>query len=224
MQFLNITPGLSVQKQSISGYRTKFKADKYIYVIGGVHGDEREGVYLVEKLFLFLKTSEHDLPIIVIPMLNPDGFQSKTRFNSNNVDLNRNYPCSSWESSNPQHGSCPLSEPENQFLNTVFKKFHPRIIFSFHSWKPMINYNGACQEIAAFLSHYNSYDICSELIDHPTPGSLGDFAPEVFQSPVITFEAPLVSKTLTLENIWEENQRGLETLFSSELIQKFLKT
>ena len=81
----------------------------------------------------------------------------------------------------------------------------------------MINYNGNCKAHAELLARHNSYEITTD-VGYQTPGSLGDFAPEIYGAPVITFECPLLADGKTLKEIWEENRAGLENLLKSELI------
>lgn len=224
MKFLELTSGLSVLGQPIKAYRSTIDAKKYLYLIAGVHGDEVEGAYVLEKLFEFLRNQNHyALPLIVVPIVNIDGFAKKTRINHNGVDLNRNMPTQDWQSTmtEPKYnpGREPLSEPENQFLNSLFFKFPPGFILSFHSWKPILNYNGNCRDIAEYISKYNQYPLDDD-IGYPTPGSLGTYGPEKLECPVLTFECPLLSSGITLEKVWQENQEALINLMGSELIRK----
>ncbi len=223
MDFIDLRPGTSVEGEKIPCFRSEDKADKYIYLMAGTHGDEVEGVFVLDRLFKWLKKQEDlALPLIVIPILNVDGYRSGTRVNSHGVDLNRNLPATSWAAEfkekkyNP--GPTALSEPENQFLVKLFKKFPPKMILSFHSWKPMINYNGDCEEIAELLHEFNSYPVVAEIENYPTPGSLGDLGPEKYDSPVLTFECPTLTEGVTLNGIWEENMTGLQKLFASKLL------
>ena len=228
MIFSPLKSGSSVEGNTIEAYKTDVSADKYLYLLAGTHGDEVEGVYVLNKLFEWLK-EEHslkDLPIVVIPILNPDGYRAGTRVNSHAVDLNRNYATSNWvgefkqDKYNP--GPAPLSEPENEFLDLLFKKFRPGFILSFHSWKPILNYNDDAEDIANYLASYNEYETCAD-IGYPTPGSLGTYAPEKYQSPVLTFECPtLADGGQSLKEIWETNEQGLKNLIQSELITKKL--
>ena len=192
--------------------------------MAGVHGDEVEGVYCLQQLFKWLQEEDDiELPIIVVPILNIDGYRAGTRTNAHGVDLNRNLPAESWESTERAKkyhpGPKALSEPENKFLDRLFAKYPPKLILSFHSWKPMINYNGNCQQVAELLEKYNSYPVHAEIEGHPTPGSLGDYAPEKFNCPVLTFECPEISDDKSLKDIWEENREGLETLLKSDLVK-----
>tara|TARA_R110002072_G_scaffold64203_9_gene160015 strand:+ start:60180 stop:60851 length:672 start_codon:yes stop_codon:yes gene_type:complete len=223
MQFIELKSGTSVEGDEIPAFRTEEKANEWTYLMAGTHGDEVEGVYVLQKLFEWLKEKE-DLKknFIVIPILNVDGYRAGTRINAHGVDLNRNYACDSWDptAKEPKYNPGPsaLSEPENVFLDKLFKKFPPKLILSFHSWKPILNFNGDCEEVANFLARYNNYPILKEDIGYPTPGSLGEYGPQKYNSPVLTFECPVLNDDLTLKQIWEENMVGLQALMNSDLI------
>ena len=226
MIFTPLSSGESVEGNPIEAFKSNKAGDKYLYLMAGTHGDEVEGVYVLKQLFDWLK-EEHalkDLPIIVVPILNPDGYRASTRVNAHAVDLNRNYPTENWSSEFKQDkynpGPGPLSEPENEFLDQLFKKFHPGFILSFHSWKPILNYNDDAKDIAEYLASYNEYKTAAD-IGYPTPGSLGNYAPEKYGSPVLTFECPtLADSGQTLKEIWDDNEQGLKSLIQSELILK----
>lgn len=229
MIFSEIESGQSVEGHEIPVFKTDIKAKKHLYIIGGVHGDEVEGVFVLKELFAWLKT-EHtlkDLPMIVIPILNVDGYRTQTRVNAHSVDLNRNLPTKDWKPGfeKPRYnpGPKPLSEPENQYLIKLFEKYKPGLILSFHTWKPMINYNGDCKDIAEYLSESNGYEPDSD-IGYPTPGSLGSYSVEKYNCPVITFECPeLKIHRETLKEIWLENEKGLKGLFQTDMIWNKLK-
>lgn len=229
MIFSELESGTSLEGHPIPVFKTDIKASKYLYLIGGVHGDEVEGVYVLKELFAWLKM-EHslkDMPIIVIPILNVDGYRAQSRVNAHSVDLNRNLPTKDWNGTfkeakyNP--GPKPLSEPENQFLVKLFDKFKPGFIMSFHTWKPILNFNGNCQDVADYLAQFNQYETASD-IGYPTPGSLGTYAVEKYQSPVLTFECPeLKTHRESLKDIWQENEKGLKGIFQTELVWQKLQ-
>jgi len=226
MNFNTLKSGQSVSNSEIPAFITEGKGDRYLYLMAGVHGDEVEGVYVLKKLFEWLQSSQRlDFPIVVIPILNIDGYTAQTRVNANGVDLNRNLPTKDWSEkiTQPQYnpGPAPMSEPENEFLEGLFQKFPPTFIYSFHSWKPIVNYNGDCLEDAKLVGLLNHYPIAGD-IGYPTPGSLGTFAPEKYSCPVITFECPKLSKDLTLEDIWNDNRVALMTHLQSELLDQRL--
>ncbi|MGE0207339.1 MAG: hypothetical protein AB7R69_05830 [Candidatus Babeliales bacterium] len=143
------------------------------------------------------------------------------------MDLNRNLPTKDWSAaaSKPKYNPGPkaLSEPENQFLVKLLDKYKPGLIISFHTWKPILNYNGDCKDVADFFHAFNQYEMASD-IGYPTPGSLGTFAVEKYNSPVLTFECPeLKTHRETLKQIWEENEEGLKKFFQSDLVWEKIK-
>ncbi|MFP5386303.1 MAG: M14 family murein peptide amidase A [Bacteriovoracia bacterium] len=229
MIFSELESGSSLEGLPIQVYKTDIKAPKYLYLLGGVHGDEVEGVYVLKELFTWLKM-EHtlkDLPMIVVPIVNVDGYKNQTRVNAHLVDLNRNLPTKDWSATfkeakyNP--GPKPLSEPENQFLVKLFDKYKPGFIISFHTWKPILNFNGECEDVARYLSEFNQYEIAGD-IGYPTPGSLGSYAVEKYGSPVLTFECPELKKHRdSLKDIWKENEEGLKKFFQTDMIWEKLK-
>lgn len=226
MKFTELESGTSVKGEKIKAYKSVLDAPKYTYILGAVHGDEVEGAHLALKLQEWLnETDEVNMPIVIVPIVNVDGYKAGTRVNGNGVDLNRNLPSAQWspEAREAKYfpGSAPLSEPENQFLVSLFKKYPPRFIISFHSWYPVINYNGACKEVAEFLAQFNKYPIEADFLTHPTPGSLGEFGPQEFKSPVLTFECPVLSETVTLESVWKENEEAFKKLFTTKMVETF---
>lgn len=228
MDFIKLASGQSVNGTEIEAFKNKKSADRYIYLMAGVHGDEVEGVHCLAEIFSWLKTLDQDqvdLPLVVIPIVNVDGVAAGTRVNANKVDLNRNLPTASWEGEftedkyNP--GKAPLSEPENQYLDQLFKEYPPAFILSIHSWKPIINYNGDCQDVAELLADYNDYPVADD-IGYPTPGSLGTYGSVELGSPVLTFECPTLDSGVTLEQVWDENEEGFKEMLLSGILKRYL--
>ena len=215
MLYSKINIGHSAGGKDIFAYINQKAAPKYTYLMAGVHGDEPEGVYVLKKLFDWLLTQEITRPIIVIPVLNPDGLEINKRVNYNGVDLNRNWPTSDWTKSHKEGryypGELPLSEPENEGLSVLFVKYKPEIIISFHSWQPMLDCNQKARAVAEYIVQYNHYSIAS--VGYPTPGSLGTYAEEFLQCGIITYELPVQSSKNNLEQIWQANAKGLQHYF-----------
>jgi protein MpaA len=68
-----------------------------VLVLGGVHGDEVEGVIASYGLLnRFSKAYSYRLQIDLVPMFNLDGVINKQRTNYNQIDLNRNLPTNDW--------------------------------------------------------------------------------------------------------------------------------
>jgi protein MpaA len=225
MNFIELRPGKSAENRPIPAFVSETTGSKYFYLLAGVHGDEVEGVYCLAQLFEWLKkSSEVEMPLVVIPVLNVDGLNHNTRINANGVDLNRNLPAKNWsplareKKYNP--GKKPLSEPENILLTNLFAKYPPQFILSVHSWKAMINYNGDCKQEATIMHEENGYPMVDDIEDHPTPGSLGEYAPEAFGAPVLTFECPVIDDKVTLKDIWKENETAFKSLLRHLQVSK----
>ena len=226
MNFIALKSGLSAAENEIKAYQSDLKGKKYLYLLAGVHGDEVEGIYVLEQLFNWLKEAPFELPLIVLPLLNVDGHQAQTRTNAHQVDLNRNLPTKSWvltDGHDAQHYGGPqaLSEPENAYLVQLLEKFTPGLIISFHAWKPLLNFNGDCEKVAQFITQFNHYPVEAD-VGYPTPGSLGEFGPERFGAPVLTYELPPFTEELSLKDIWAQNEAGLQAFMRSKLLQNYL--
>ncbi|OFZ20680.1 MAG: hypothetical protein A2202_05665 [Bdellovibrionales bacterium RIFOXYA1_FULL_36_14] len=226
MNFIELKSGQSLENVKIEVFKQDKKSLKHIYLIAGVHGDEVEGVFVLKNIFHWLKeTNEVDLPLVVIPVLNVDGFRVSSRGNSHGVDLNRNLPADNWinqcEKAKYNPGQSPLSEPENIFLVRLMEKYAPGIIISIHSWKPMLNYNGDCLDVAEYLHQFNHYEVVDS-VGYETPGSLGEYAPKHYNAPVLTFEMPRISDQLSLKEIWAENEEGMKSLLKSNVLKRFI--
>jgi protein MpaA len=200
----------------ISLYQNFHRKDKNPYLfIGGIHGDEPEGVRLAEDFLMWLKShsSEKDHPWSLIPCLNPEGYESQLRTNSRGVDLNRNFPSRDWLGSSEKNRYYPgpqaASEPEVRALVQLISQVKPRVIFHFHSWKPCVVYTGEPgRPYAELLSRRNHYS-CHPDIGYPTPGSLGQYGWLEHQIPVICLEEEEKS---SLELAWLHFKDGLVDL------------
>ena len=170
-------------------------AGKHVLILGGVHGDEIEGVAVAKFLVAELIES-FDLPIkvTIVPCLNIDGFLAGTRQNANGVDLNRNLPTKDWNPAafNDRYspGSKANSELENKALVDFLNKQKPDFILSLHSFsRSLLNVNGNCGPVSKLLSDLTGLPI-EESIGYPTPGCLGTYAGLERDMPTITYELP----------------------------------
>lgn len=176
---------------TIPAYRFGDKGPE-ILIIGGVHGDEIEGIQAANGLLQsFSRSFPYRLKVTLVPIFNLDGALRSQRMNARNVDLNRNLPTQDWtaevakERYNP--GPSANSEPENHALVSHIKNHPPRFILTLHSWMPMLNTNGDCQAVAKAISSHTGYIITDD-IGYPTPGSLGTYCGLERQIPTITYE------------------------------------
>lgn len=195
-------------------------SERPILFIGGVHGDEPEGVRLAEEFLHWLKQEEATdsarlRPWILIPCINPDGYGKNQRTNANGVDLNRNFPCRDWspEAKAPRYypGPSPGSEREVQALVKLIEDEKPQLIVHFHSWEPCVVYTGAPgKQAAEILATGTGYE-AREDIGYPTPGSLGQYGWIEHQIPVICIEE---QEHIDLNLVWPHFKPGLEILIT----------
>lgn len=163
-----------------------------VLILGGVHGDESEGTVAASALLGRLaKGSVPCLRLTIVPLFNVDGILSGQRQNANGVDLNRNLPTQDWTASveNPRYfpGKSANSELENQALTGWIERNQPVFILSLHSWKPMLNVNGDCRNVAEVISRLTGYEI-QDSIGYPTPGCLGTYCGLERNMPTLTYE------------------------------------
>jgi protein MpaA len=163
-----------------------------VLILGGVHGDETEGVIAANGLLeAFQKDFPYKLDLTLVPALNVDGVLYRTRTNSRGVDLNRNLPTKDWspEIKTERYHPGPManSEPENQALAQFIDQEKPQFVLSLHSWHPVLNVNGDCMAEAEVLSRMTGYKIDAD-IGYPTPGCLGTYAGLERTSPTLTYE------------------------------------
>lgn len=187
--------------------------------IGGVHGDEPEGVALADATLHWLKTTEVKIstPWILIPCLNPDGYRSNNRVNGNGVDLNRNYPAQGWraEASQPRYNPGPhaASEPEIKALVQLIETVCPSLIIHCHSWHPCIVCTGKQGlKDAQILAQVSGYKL-QDNIGYDTPGSLSQYAAHDQKIPVICIEE---QEGTPISAVWPHFAKAIEQIFTRE--------
>ncbi len=156
----SITIGSSVNNKDILCYKIGNGTKKIMY-LSAIHGNEVGTIKLAKHIAnwaLKSQSSLKDYTIYVIPCLNPDGYKiamespgyfsggRSGRFNSNNVDLNRNFNTPSFQQNSYwKHGQnysnkttvycgeTPESEPEIRHFTKFIKDQKISTIFSFHN-------------------------------------------------------------------------------------------
>lgn len=166
-----------------------------VYLIGGIHGDETEGLGCLDGLLEALAAGP--VPSVanvrVVRDINPDGTAARTRGNINHTDLNRNWPATNFRGS-PGNGPSPLSEPETAAVHRDLLAFGPRLVIVFHSCRetPFVNFDGPAQGLAeAFVTAARASDKrwrVKASMGYPTPGSLGSLVGLDLSTPILTIE------------------------------------
>ncbi|RYZ73341.1 MAG: DUF2817 domain-containing protein [Proteobacteria bacterium] len=200
----------------IMGYRFGNSGPK-VLVLGGVHGDEIEGVWAANGLLSSVqKKYDLNLQLVIVPMFNLDGILMKERRNASKIDLNRNLPTKDFTSVAATEryfpGHTANSEAENQALVSYLEKEKPKFILSLHSYKPMLNYNGDCKIEAEVISKHTGY-IVTDSIGYPTPGSLGTYAGVELNIPTLTYE---VERGLDQASVMKQVPAIIDGLRSAE--------
>jgi len=214
---------------------TELKDLRPLLVMGGVHGDEPEGVRLASELLQWLKShtvvaaaaaSAHGgklqvAPWIVIPCLNVDGYGKGTRVNGRGVDLNRNYPSKDWSSETKAEryfpGTGPGSEAEVRGVVELIETCRPRLLIHCHSWKPCIVGTGPfSKRDAERLGRSSGYEVIDE-IGYPTPGSLSRYGWHDKQIPVICIEEQ--DGLSDLSPVWPRFAKGFEEIFTDQSLR-----
>jgi carboxypeptidase D len=138
--------GRSIYSLIISDNPDTFEVDEpRVRLTGSIHGNEYISGEILIKYIEYLtenySSSTADLVnnryIAIIPALNPDGLEASTRYNTNGVDLNRNFS-REWTAGG-NHGSAPFSEPETAAFRdySLARVFH--LSATFHSGEVVVN-------------------------------------------------------------------------------------
>ena len=137
-----VTLGHSVDGRAIVAIETgDFDARRRTLVVGCIHGNERAGIAIAERLAHGSPPSELDLWIV--PVLNPDGAAADTRQNAHEVDLNRNFPYR-WQPLEGVYdsGPHPLSEPESRIAERLIARLRPQVAIWFHQHLDVVDESG----------------------------------------------------------------------------------
>ena len=107
-----------------------------VLFIGGIHGDEPErAVATAELPAVFEAAGLADaVTLAIMEDANPDGRAAGTRDNANGVDVNRNFPASNFDTTDPSNGGKPLSQPESRAVNDTIERIQPDLVLVAHAW------------------------------------------------------------------------------------------
>lgn len=163
-----------------------------LMVIATIHGNEAAGTPLVGKFSAWLEANPAELDgrqVVIIPVANPDGFAADKRFNTRDVDLNRNFPAGNWAVAEKVnlHGSAPLSEPESRVLMQLVCRYFPNRVISIHQPVNCVDYDGPGKQLAEAMAAECPLEV-KKLGGRP--GSFGSFVGETLGKPIITLELP----------------------------------
>ncbi|MBN2138193.1 MAG: DUF2817 domain-containing protein [Sedimentisphaerales bacterium] len=184
------------------------QGDSVTLIIGGIHGNEPAGTPLVKKLAQYIRLYPelaNGRTIVLLPNVNPDGMAKGTRYNANNVDLNRNFAAPN-RVNTATTGHSALSEPESRVIERLIRQYAPDRIVATHQPLACIDYDGPARGIAASMQRY--CDLTVKKLG-ARPGSLGAYAGEKLGIPTITFEMKQHDSQLSGDEIWRKYGKAL---------------
>lgn len=177
------TIGRSARRNKIL-FREFGTGEKTVMIIGGMHGDEPAGVLAVIRLAQYLEKNPDSIRnrAVLIPCINPDGLRIGRRTNGRNVDLNRNFPSSTWsyesvkEYNNP--GPLPASEPETFACMVMMYLYHPVLLIQMHQpFATIYPDDKTPEKLVERMSEISGFPVSYD-IGYSTPGSLGSYKSE----------------------------------------------
>ncbi len=126
--------GRSVGGAPIVAERIGARGGRPVLVIGVIHGDEDDGVAIIDELRA--DPVPDGVELWLVESMNPDGQAAQIRQNANGVDLNRNFPYD-WgvigaPGDSQYAGTGPASEPETQAIVDLISQLQPEIVIWYH--------------------------------------------------------------------------------------------
>ena len=198
-------------------------------VTAAQHGEEADTALLVRRLLERIPGTETRWA--VIPVLNPDGLLAGTRQNAAGIDLNRNFPASTWEpgetfsyppgidpeirvvanrTNRSSPGARPGSEPETQALTALIERLEPPLVVDLHSPLELILVRGDVPpEVTNGLAGAAGLPAQDEFEGH-CPGAFDDWLAER-GTPVLVYEIEHAG----LPALCQRHLPGLEALLRS---------
>lgn len=180
-------------------------ADQTVLVLASIHGSEPAGTPLVERFEDWLAEHPEELTdrrVLVVPIANPDGYARGERFNSNGVDLNRNFPTDN-RIEQKTHGETPLSEPESRALMRALQTYDPVRVVSLHQPVTCIDYDGPGRALAEAMSTAIDGRLPVKKLGG-RPGSLGSYFGIVMGRPIITLELRKADTGRPADELWDD--------------------
>ncbi len=189
-----------------------------VLLLSGIHGDEFTAISIG---YLWLQTilanpGHNQYQWLFLPLTNPDGLLQTRgqRQNANGVDLNRNFPTPDWDElalktwKNRFHknkrrypGPYANSEPETQWITQLINRYKPDVIISLHAPFGILDYDGPEHATPDHIGNLKLQRIGT------FTGSLGRFAGEYLNIPVLTIEldnAGTMPKEAEILQMWQD--------------------
>ncbi len=189
-----IKTGNSVKGADITAFETGDENGAVIMFLSGIRGDEEHVTPVAKRLVNFLKENPDmakGRKIVVIPDINPDSKQKKTKLNANNVYIGHDF-------------NSPSPQPETRAVIKAINKYKPARIISIRELKrPCIDYDGKkAKKVAKYIAKAGKFKVRKL---GTSSGSLGDFAGNKLKIPVITISiSGRNNKKADTDKLWEK--------------------
>ena len=215
------TIGYSAKGRAINAYYFGSGGSAVVYT-GAIHGNETSTKSLMDKWIADLEANARALPadisIVVVPIINPDGYAAGTRTNGNNIDLNRNFGTNDWKKdittvTNAPFpgggGDAPMSQPETKAIASLVSRVGARLVLSYHSIGGVLAANQAGNSSSyartySGLSGYSNTTGSTTTFEYAVSGTADDYYGEKLGVPSILIE--LGSHTY---HQFERNQKAM---------------
>jgi len=179
-----------------------------ILFTGGIHGNELSGSYLMHDWISYLDSNAEAIPtdkkIVVVPDVNPDGLATSSRYNSNNVNIDRNFPSANWTADIDSSsglvvgggGASAMSEPETKALANLTTTLQPRLEVSFHAQGSLVGANQRGDSVsignlyASSVGYSSMIGHAEETMGYTITGEYEEWAGEQYGTPAILIELP----------------------------------
>ena len=174
--------------------RVHLPARPHHLLVAGMHGEEPETVQLARGVLERVDADAATCAIVLCA--NPDGIADGTRQNARGVDLNRNFPATTWRAgTTPSYpagidpaqrvsanrtnisstGATPLSEPESIALAALIERLGPTLVLDLHAPLELVLTTPLVPEaVARELADAAGMEVTDD-IGSPVPGALRDW-------------------------------------------------